>query len=222
MTESAEGEIRYLLSGGLGSIRQATDDTGAVVGYNEFDPYGNPSARSAVGGRPSPYGFTGEWWQSEVGLLHLRVRWYAPETGSFLSRDAVESEPPYLYAKGNPTNRVDPSGLAPLLGDPNAICLSISDCAKLLWAFPTAQAILVTGPAFGVMVSVPISLFAINYYFCDIGGCVVQSPVSSMPAPPAVPPIAPPYIGPTPHPLAIGVLMVAMGRCRRYLDLNRG
>ncbi len=118
MTESAEGETRYLLSDGLGSIRQVTDDTGSVVGYNEFDPYGNPSARSAVGGQPSPYGFTGEWWQSEVGLLHLRARWYAPETGSFLSRDAWEgdlSRPDtlhgYSYAANNPIIYRDASGL---------------------------------------------------------------------------------------------------------------
>ncbi len=33
MTESAEGEVRYLLSDGLGSIRQATDEAGEVVAY---------------------------------------------------------------------------------------------------------------------------------------------------------------------------------------------
>jgi hypothetical protein len=33
-----------------------------------------------------------------------------PETGTFLSVDAVESEPPYQYVGGNPTNRADPSG----------------------------------------------------------------------------------------------------------------
>lgn len=30
-------EVRYLLSDGLGSIRQAVDETGAVVAYYEFD-----------------------------------------------------------------------------------------------------------------------------------------------------------------------------------------
>lgn len=45
-----------------------------------------------------------------MNLLHLRARWYLVETGTFLSRDPVESEPPYLYVRGNPLNRVDPSG----------------------------------------------------------------------------------------------------------------
>ncbi|HEX9922181.1 MAG TPA: hypothetical protein VGD99_05930 [Anaerolineae bacterium] len=51
MAESAEGEVRYLLSDGLGSVRQAVDDNGAVVAYNEFDPYGNPVENSS-----EPYG----------------------------------------------------------------------------------------------------------------------------------------------------------------------
>jgi hypothetical protein len=42
MTENASGETRYLLSDGLGSIRQVVGETGEVVDYNEFDPYGNP------------------------------------------------------------------------------------------------------------------------------------------------------------------------------------
>lgn len=106
MTESNTGEVRYLLSDGLGSVRQAVDETGAVVAYNEFDPYGNPVENGS-----EVYGFTGEWWQNEVGLLHLRARWLLPETGTFLSRDPVESEPAYQYVHGNPIRYVDPMGL---------------------------------------------------------------------------------------------------------------
>ena len=99
------GDVRYLLSDGLGSIRQAVDENGMVVAYNEFDPYGNP----VVGGG-ALYGYTGEWWEEDVELLHLRARWYTPGTGTFLSRDPVESEPAYQYVRENPINRVDPSG----------------------------------------------------------------------------------------------------------------
>lgn len=35
----------------------------------EFDPYGDPVQ---IGGEP--YGYTGEWWEAGVGLLHLRAR----------------------------------------------------------------------------------------------------------------------------------------------------
>ena len=59
MAESAEGDVRYLVSDGLGSVRQAVDESGALVAYHEFDPYGNPisNPQSPI----SPYGYTGEW-----------------------------------------------------------------------------------------------------------------------------------------------------------------
>ncbi|MCP5013790.1 MAG: RHS repeat-associated core domain-containing protein [Ketobacter sp.] len=112
ITESSTGETRYLLSDGLGSVRQAVDETGSVVAYNEFDPYGNPVQNGS-----SPYGFTGEWWQDEVELLHLRARWYSVGTGTFLSRDAWEGDihhplslNSWSYVEGNPILYRDPSG----------------------------------------------------------------------------------------------------------------
>ncbi len=115
VTEKA-GETRYLLSDGLGSVRQAMDDNGSVVVYNEFDPYGNPivNRKSSI---VNPYGYTGEWWQDEVELLHLRARWYMPETGTFLSRDPWEGDihesqtlNHWPYVQNNPVNFSDPSG----------------------------------------------------------------------------------------------------------------
>ncbi len=108
-------ETRYLLSDGLGSVRQAVDETGAVVAYHEFDPYGN--SVDNIGG--NPYGYTGEWYEGYIELLHLRARWYLPGTGTFLSVDPVESEPPYQYVGGNPVNWVDSLGTTP---SPNNNC----------------------------------------------------------------------------------------------------
>lgn len=42
VAENAVNETRYLLSDGLGSVRQAVDETGAVVASNEFELYGKP------------------------------------------------------------------------------------------------------------------------------------------------------------------------------------
>jgi RHS repeat-associated protein len=106
MTQRA-GEVKYLLPDGLGSVRQVVGESAEVVAYYEYDPYGSPVGDE--GGEP--FGFTGEWWEGEVGLLHLRARWYAPGAGVFVSRDAVFSSPQYRYASNNPINRVDPSGL---------------------------------------------------------------------------------------------------------------
>ncbi|MCP4307475.1 MAG: RHS repeat-associated core domain-containing protein, partial [bacterium] len=79
----------------------------AVVAYYEFDPYGNPIDNTNSG---DPYGYTGEWYEGYIDLLHLRARWYSHETGTFLSVDPVESEPPYQYVRGNVVNLVDPYG----------------------------------------------------------------------------------------------------------------
>ena len=113
MTENATGDTRYLLSDGLGSVRHVVDETATVIAYKDFDPYGNPLP-TPYSLRPTPYGYTGEWWEDEGGLLYLRARWYQPETGTFLSQDAVESEPPYQYVRGNVVNLTDPSGYIPL------------------------------------------------------------------------------------------------------------
>jgi RHS repeat-associated protein len=77
-----------------------------VVATASYDPYGNP-----LGGQDSGYGYTGEPWLAELGLLHLRARWYDPNTATFLSRDSMESEPPYQYVRGNPINMTDPTGM---------------------------------------------------------------------------------------------------------------
>jgi hypothetical protein len=71
MTESSPGEMRYLLSDGLGSVRQAVDEVGEVVVSYEFDPYGSPVDN--IGGEP--YGYTGEWYEGYIQLLHLRAKW---------------------------------------------------------------------------------------------------------------------------------------------------
>ncbi len=60
--------------------------------------------------REKPYGYTGEWYGGYTELLHLRARWYSPGEGVFLSRDPVESEPPYQYVRGNPIRYRDPRG----------------------------------------------------------------------------------------------------------------
>jgi RHS repeat-associated protein len=82
------------------------------------------------------YLYRGEQFDSDLGLYYLRARYYNPATGRFLSRDPQEytplkwtgsplkstGNPPldpktlhkYLYAGGDPVNRIDPQGRAEL------------------------------------------------------------------------------------------------------------
>jgi RHS repeat-associated protein len=72
-------------------------------------------ATREVSWRPSFY--RGEQYDSDLGLYYLRARYYNPQTGRFLSRDPEDGKAvdpaslhKYLYAGGNPVNRIDPSG----------------------------------------------------------------------------------------------------------------
>lgn len=63
-------EWTYVLPDALGSVRQETDAAGAVTAVREWPPYGEE-----VGGAQAGLGFTGEWFDANVGLTYLRARW---------------------------------------------------------------------------------------------------------------------------------------------------
>jgi len=79
--------------------------------------------RSALGLRAGCVGnrvrsfCSGEQYDSDLNLYYLRARYMNPVTGRFMSRDPEDGDPTdpatlqkYLYANGDPTNRMDPSG----------------------------------------------------------------------------------------------------------------
>jgi len=109
------GGWAYILPDALGSIRQTADAAGAVTRAREWTPYGEE-----VGPAQAGPGYTGEWWDAEVGLLYLRARWYAPGVGRFTQIDPhpgnvwlPSSLHRYVYVRNNPVFLTDPSGLAP-------------------------------------------------------------------------------------------------------------
>jgi RHS repeat-associated protein len=61
--------------------------------------------------------YRGEQYDPDLGLYYLRARYYNPNTGRFLSRDPENGKAKipatlhkYLYAAGDPVNRIDPKG----------------------------------------------------------------------------------------------------------------
>src|SRR5205814_9289450 len=79
------GSSTYPLADALGSVRDLTDASGAVVGRTSYDPFGNVRTHTGVS---SIFGFTGE--QADfTGLDYLRARYYDPTTGRFVSRDSL-------------------------------------------------------------------------------------------------------------------------------------
>lgn len=68
----------YFLGDALGSVRQMTNNTGAITYARAYDPYG--MVTSTVGASQSAYGYTGEYTDSYINLLWYGSRHYGPGT----------------------------------------------------------------------------------------------------------------------------------------------
>ena len=105
-------------------MRQLVDSAGAVTLVKTYQPFGN--VMQSIGTGSSPYGFTNEWTDGN-GLVYLRARYFAPQSGRFLTKDVWpgESTRPlslngWNYVEGNPINRRDPSGMISEMEAPKA------------------------------------------------------------------------------------------------------
>jgi RHS repeat-associated protein len=120
--------VRYFHQDSLGSIAVLTDETGAVVERDAYDPWGK--RRFATNGQDDPTdsivsqtirGFTGQEFLADVGLVHLNGRVYDPYVGRMLSADPVVGDPlngqtwnRYSYVYNNPLAYTDPTGYCPV------------------------------------------------------------------------------------------------------------
>jgi RHS repeat-associated protein len=99
----------------LGSTIALCDHAGRTQAEYKYDAWGNVvSGRTDV---PNRFLFTAEEQDPETGLYYLRARWYDPKIGRFLTKDLFggiaplpESVNRYVYALGNPNDRIDPTG----------------------------------------------------------------------------------------------------------------
>ena len=122
---------------GGGSVRQLTNSAGVVTDEYEYDAYGNSFTKS--GTTPNNYLYRGEQFDPDLGLYYLRARYYNPNTGRFMSRDPEDGKPidpqplhKYLYAGGDPVNRIDPTGRSNLFASVAALQLDAKASAANL------------------------------------------------------------------------------------------
>ncbi|MEW2551515.1 RHS repeat-associated core domain-containing protein [Streptomyces zhihengii] len=103
------GKSYYYLTDALGSVVALADESGTKVNSYSYSPRG--VQRSFTEQVSQPYRFAGGH-QDPTGLYHFAARYYDPNIGRFTSPDPSGQEKnPYLYAEGDPVNRIDPQGL---------------------------------------------------------------------------------------------------------------
>ncbi|WP_353945307.1 RHS repeat-associated core domain-containing protein [Streptomyces sp. HUAS MG91] len=108
MTRS--GKSYYYLTDALGSTVALADGSGTKVASYRYSPRGvtTPTENTGVS---QPYRFAGTY-QDPTDLYHMGARYYDTRTGRFTQNDPSGQEKnPYLYAEGDPVNRIDPTGL---------------------------------------------------------------------------------------------------------------
>jgi RHS repeat-associated protein len=104
-----DGKAYYYLSDALGSVAAIADETGTKVDSYSYSPRG--VTRSASSEKiAQPYRFAGGY-QDPTGMYHFAARYYDPNIGRFTQRDpSGQEQDPYLYAEGDPVNRIDRQG----------------------------------------------------------------------------------------------------------------
>ena len=63
-------------------------EDGTIIWQSEYDAYGDPHNQS--GTFDNPFGYCGEYTDSESGLVYLRARMYDPSIGRFISEDPIK------------------------------------------------------------------------------------------------------------------------------------
>jgi len=106
---------RFLHDEALGSVQTITRSDGTAEEARYHHPFG-PRVNN---GTPAgvAYGFTGHEEDTDLGLINMRGRMYDSQLGQFLTPDPIVAEPHgtglnrFAYAKNDPLNFVDPTGL---------------------------------------------------------------------------------------------------------------
>jgi len=108
---------RYQLGNHLGSAMLEIDETGLVISYEEYTPYGASAyqaARSGVDVSARRYRYTGKERDEETSLYYNGARYLAAWLGRWTSADPIGMQAGvnlYQYCRGSPIVRYDPDGL---------------------------------------------------------------------------------------------------------------
>ena len=108
-------EARYFIADHLGSTRLATNSSGNVLEQNDYMPYGDRHANSALAASTNPYLYNGKESQKDFGINYIdsEARFQRLD-GAFNSIDPLSEEnywiSPYTYCNANPIRYIDQTG----------------------------------------------------------------------------------------------------------------
>ena len=111
--------VRYQFGNHLGAASLELDDTGQLISYEEYHPYGTTSFQAVQGGLEvgaKRYRYTGMERDEETGLSYHGARFYAPWMGCWTAVDPaglVDGPNVYRYSRDSPVTLSDPGGLDP-------------------------------------------------------------------------------------------------------------
>jgi RHS repeat-associated protein len=117
----------------LGSIREMTDNTGAIRFRGDYDPYGRQT--QLQGDLNSDFGYAGMYYHAASGLNLTYFRAYDANLGRWLSKDPLAEQVGmnlYAYVHNNPIRYSDKLGLCD-----NDTTDDNSDLDNELWDTPT-------------------------------------------------------------------------------------
>jgi RHS repeat-associated protein len=109
--------VRYELTDHLGSAELALDESGQVIAYEEYFPYGGTAFVAGDAVREvqlRDYRFCGKERDDATGMYYFGYRYYAPWIGRWISPDPIGPEDDlnlYRYCLNNPVVHTDPMGL---------------------------------------------------------------------------------------------------------------
>lgn len=104
------GVVNYYHKNAHGDVTALTNSNGEIVNNYQFDAFGNRLTETET---TNPFGYCGEYYDTETSMIYLRNRYYDPTSGRFITEDPVKDGVNwYGYCNGNPVMFVDPWGLA--------------------------------------------------------------------------------------------------------------
>ena len=107
-----EDELLYIHTDHLGSAVRMTNTTGDIVHSIAYDLFGKTVY--STGSKNPSYQFTGQEFDTEIGLYYYGARYYDPEMGRFIQADTMLAGlNRYTYCLNNPIIYTDPSGHNP-------------------------------------------------------------------------------------------------------------